>query len=410
MQLVRSYRNRDAVLKILLISFLFLMIPFVTSWLGISNIVFVVILYTIAIYLYYPVALVDSFTFALVLNLIYIVIKSVFETSSIVNCLDDIKRFLPLIVSYIILCHIKLSKDKRFVRKLVYFMLILLFIRYVSAIIVDLIFPNTARMIAGLGIENPSLYYKIGAGSYSLINSGFLLILPLLYYQKNSGGKGSKIIMGIFLFVAIISTIVTNWATAVIFSLLALLIGGLIYSKVKKSFILSIVLIIIALYFTLNINSLVNKVDSINFKNPELYSRLSDVIYTLAGIEVEGDLSARRGLYSISINSINNNIITGSMNAPVGGHAFFIDYVARYGLIGFVLLTITYISVLKCSIQFIPKRYRDVYVFNFILYFAFGCVKNIIGYEFLLNLFVLGPLIMYIAEPDGYRSNIEENV
>ena len=383
------------------------MIPFVTSWTGINNIALVVILYTIAIYLYYPVAIVDSFTFALVLNLIYIVIKSVFETSSIVNCLDDIRRYLPLIVSYIIVCHIELSKDKRFVRKLVYFMLILLFIRYVSAIVVDLIFPNTARMIAGLGIENPSLYYKIGAGSYSLINSGFLLILPLLYYQKNNNRKGCKVLIGIFLFVTIISTIVTNWATAVIFSLLALLIGGLIYSKIKKSFVLSIALIIVALYFSLNINLLVNKVDSINFKNPELYSRLTDIIYTFAGIEVEGDLSVRRELYSISMNSINNNIIAGSMNAPVGGHAFFIDYAARYGLIGFMLLIITYISVMKLSIQVIPKRYRGVQVLNFILYFAFGSLKNIIGYEFLLNLFVLGPLIMYIADPENYGSNIK---
>lgn len=407
MQLSGSYGIKNRILKALLISSLILMIPFVTSWTGISNIALVVLLYTVALYLYYPVTIMDSFTFALVLNLIYIIIKSVFETSSIVDCLDDIKRYLPLIVSYIILCHIKLSKDRKFTKNLVHFMLIVLFIRYISAIVVDLIFPNTARMIAGLGIENPSLYYKIGAGSYSLINSGFLLILPLFYYQKNNTQKRCKVLIGIFLFVEIISTIVTNWATAVIFSLLAILVGGLIYSKTKKSFVFSIVMLIFIFCFMLNINLIVNRLDSINFENPELYSRLSDIIYTIAGIEVEGDLSARRGLYSISINSINNNIITGNMNAPVGGHAFFLDYVARYGLIGFMLLIITYIFLMKISTQFVPKRYRRVQILNFILYFAFGCVKNVIGYEFLLNLFVLGPLIMYISEPENHESNIK---
>lgn len=405
MQSSRLYKNQDRVLRILLISSLVLMIPFVTSWTGISNIALVVILYAIALYLYYPVAILDSFTFALVLNIIYIIVKSVFETSSIEACLEDLKRYLPIIISYTILCHIKLTQD----RNLVYFMLITLFLRYISAIVVDLVLPNTARMIAGLGTENPSTYYKIGAGSYSLINSGFLLIIPLSHCLKYSKKSKYKLFIYIFLFTDIVSAIVTNWATAIIFSFLAILIAILLQRKTDKAFIIAIVLLLCVFLINLNIGSIVREFEASSINNPQLNERLSDIIYSLAGIDNGGDLSSRVDLYSVSINSIRDNIIVGSIKAPIGGHAFFIDYAARYGLIGVMLLALVYASVLKLSMLLLPQKCRIAQVFNFVLYISFGCVKNIIGYEFLLNLFVLGPLSIYTIELGSNGFDNEKN-
>jgi len=385
------------------------MIPFVTSWTGINNIALVVILYTITVYLYYPKAIVDSFTFFLVLNLLYIIIKSVIETSSIETCLNDLKQYLPLIISYIILCHIKITKNKKFIMNLVHFMLITLFIRFTSAIAVDLVFPNTARMIAGLGIENPSTYYKLGAGSYSLINSGFLLIIPLSYCIKYSKNAKYNLFICIFMFIDIASAIVTNWATAIIFSFLSILSAILIHKRLDKAFIIVIALFICALSINLNIDLIVRKFEASNIKNPQVYERMSDIIYSIAGIDNTGDLSIRKDLYSISITTLENNIITGSLKAPVGGHAFFIDYAARYGLIGLTLLALTYTSVLKLSMSLLPQKYKIAQALNFILYICFGCLKNIIGYEFLLNLFVLGPLLIYTTESRLHGVNYERD-
>jgi len=323
--------------------------------------------------------------------------------------LVDIIKYLPLIVSYTILCHVRLYSDEKFIKNLVYFMLVVLFIRYISAIIVDIIFPNTARLTAG-AIENRTMLFRIGAGSYSLINSGFLLILPLVYYQKSNNQKKSKILIGILLSVIIISTYVTNWTTAIIFSFLTLIMALIVYSKVNHSFNILLVIFLCACFFLLYIDTIINKFNLINFRNHELYLKLSNMINVIGGGQAEDDLAVRNELYSLSINTINNNILLGNLQSPYGGHSFFLDYIARYGLLGITLLTLTYISVMKYSMQFIPKRYKVVQILNFLLYFAFGMLKNIVGYEFLINIFVLGPLIMYIAKTDSCKPNIKKVV
>jgi len=402
--------SRDSILKPLLIIFFLSTISFINSWINIINIALIIIIYAFATYLLFPKTIMNSFNFLFVLNIFYIIIKNLIETSSIDSCVDDIKKYLPLLISYIILSHIKINRDIRFVRNIIYFMIIVLFIRYISAIIVDLLFPNTARMIAGLGIEDPTRYYKIGAGSYSLINSGFLLILPLIYCYKNSRKVFFKTaIILLMILLIIVSAFVTNWATAILFSLLACFLSILIFGNIKKSIVIFYLFILIFSFMKLNTNWILQKYEMINIKNTLLHERVSDIVYSFAGIKVEGDLSARKELYSVSINSIQKNILLGNIHESVGGHAFFIDYTAHYGLIGLILLILTYISTLNLSMSICSKEYRKISVLNFILYILFGSVKNLIGYEFLLNLFVLGPLMVFYFEKEITLKKCYEN-
>lgn len=127
-----------------------------------------------------------------------------------------------------------------------------------------------------------------------------------------------------------------------------------------------------------------------------LNERLISLSSVAAGesLNDNSDAGIRQELLNITLHSFISNPFLGSIAAKTGGHNYFLDLLAKYGIIGclpFFLLIRTQYSVISSYLSDDSKRYYLIILVGFII---LGIFKNLSGTEYWNYLFIYYPAIL----------------
>ena len=390
---IRHYSKKKTLLIKLLIRYFLVLIvvsfflpPFVALP-YMPNSTFYFPFWIVLVFFSYPRALLNtgfmaSFAF-LLLHFLYTVMG--WYQNDVYSLMD---YFFPLAFSFSVLEYFKESKDFKRLDQMLELSLILLIITSITSIISLTAFPSAARDMAGflsasdqrdladfymlIGIGNYYFFHNIALcvpllvfliqnkNSRNLVRLKWLAILGITFLAVMRGGFSSA--FGIFFIGLALSVLISRLKSVKAY--LGLLIGlGIVY------FLFSPILAPVLYSFADILDS--------EFISP----RLRNVAANLDGSAAF--LSERDSIYTssykkqleISLEGLLKNPFTGS--GVQGGHHFWADALAKFGLIGFLPWIFIIIYLIRSRSKWFFGRYKIIVIHVFITLFFIGFFKPI---------------------------------
>ena len=123
-------------------------------------------------------------------------------------------------------------------------------------------------------------------------------------------------------------------------------------------------------------------------------------------LDEASDAGIRWALVSRTINSFISSPILGSLSAITGGHNYFLDMLAKYGIIGclpFYLLIRNQYKVISSYLSVNARRYYLIILVGFI---TLGIIKNMSGTEYWNYLFIYYPAILVWIDSKNKKQTI----
>lgn len=265
-------------------------------------------------------------------------------------------------------------------------------------------FPHASRTMAA-GTESAdyvmhALYRKIGIAGYGFYAMAAFLIPALGYYFQ----KLSRIYEKIFFFLALI-LVVYSTGKAMHTTILLFAVAGFFISLVDLSNRLRLKLTLFAVslaIFNYALPPLLDGIAELLPPDSSVTFRLHDVAKVLR----EGDfdtstsdsyfVNARLGRTEQSLDYFLANPLIGS--AKSAGHAYWIDKLAKIGLLGFIPYLMIFVSSIKFNVEQFSSAFKPYYYTVILLMIIFGFIKNMVSSEIWLGFFFLVPGVYYLTD------------
>lgn len=233
--------------------------------------------------------------------------------------------------------------------------------------------PNASRILASTtmveesGMEN--LIKNLNIAGFSEIYT-IALITPLIVMMMRRGTM-NYIIGSFVLFAFIIGVIEAQYTTALFVCVLSLLLFFLPKNYSRKKYISSFLFLTILCSFGLFlISELLTYLSSI-MESSFVGDRLSDLSSVLSGnqddVDNNSDMMKRRDIYLQSIETFLSHPLGAWDQKATGGHSFILDSLARFGVLGVVLIGVMYKRIYTNFIK--PFRMNADYGYAIISFF-----------------------------------------
>ncbi len=317
--------------------------------------------------------------------------------SSLIEVSAIIMEFLMAIAisNYIITC-----KNKEHLRVIAWYGIITTIIIMVSTSIVDAIRPGIVREMVKFGYSGENdiahMYTRMGVCRYSFAMIIMCMSPVFLHISKVSKHKAFYLIcfalVCYFVYIAGITT-----------CLIILLFMVLVYIMNRKrtsnrSLFFSILIIGVVLYLA---GFLIVELLMPFFEGTTFYSHFAGLLefYGKSTMETDiYDVGDRVDLYKDSLATFLGNPLFGSVTGKTGGHNYFLDRLAHFGIIGTAPLFVFLHSRFRALLRFVPSTSRLVFEICIIGFYMLGFLKNVSGVEYWIFLFVYIPCILRIME------------
>lgn len=301
----------------------------------------------------------------------------------------DIYGFLQILIVFIIGQHILTSNNVLIAKRL----LLLFGFIYIGTAITTYVGclsdPGVSRFLATTDASNDplyGLYMSQNIGGFKFVYT-LVLFIPLLIGCIKNKMKGTLIyIFTLLLF--IVAIIETQYAAAVLLALVSLILFAAPRNFTKQKTRVFLILIGIVLLFgrvfLLSLLSFIaGKTDS------QLISeRFADISNIISGGEVNSggtDVEARASLYQKSIDSFLNSPLIGNWDySSIGGHSFFFDNIALYGLIGVIAYMLIWTTIYKIYLkENAGYEWRGYFDFAIIVSIVLSVLNPIVVFDFI---------------------------
>jgi hypothetical protein len=243
--------------------------------------------------------------------------------------------------------------------------------------------PNLARegiqIAAAKGTNDLVDNFIAGFG---LIHSIPLLIPVLVYKFKSEKQYYAKIIYLTSILVLLYLLVKASYATPIIVTMFSLLLSIMIIKTLNQIILFSIFLLVFIILLT-NIDMIISFMVYIQpiFYGTVVDKKISDIIQTLSTGYISGDVNNRSVLYDISLNAFFSSIIIGGNGRELGGHSYFIDRLALYGVLGLMPYILFYYTVFKRNIIFSARDSRKYLIISYLSLLIILFAKNMVGLE-----------------------------
>lgn len=283
-------------------------------------------------------------------------------------------------------------------RKLALFSVIFIFITVVLSIIVMINDPEALRyrqaLVVGGEMEEARQYTIRGLASYSF--AAMIMCMPavLITIVKTT----SNFSIRLFAIIGIVLSLVFMWMGQVTTTLLICICLAFISLFLRGNssnsiFIGAAVLLIVVLIFGGPIIDAVTPYTE-GTAMEEKFTNFSSNIHDGRDESEEGSVQGRMELTALTLKVFSEHPLFGDAQGYIGGHNYFIDRFALYGIIGvipfFMMLYYLYVS----AIGYLPPSKRGIYKLLFIGFIALGLLKNLSGMEYWLFMFCFYPFIL----------------
>lgn len=279
------------------------------------------------------------------------------------------------------------------------------------------IYPYIALMSEEALAEQGLSGLNAGGSPFIAMSVFYLAIIMIAFF--NSTVKGERIVFLIYASIATWFVVFCSYkASSIIFAILTVS-AMIIFDKVKNVKKAFVVLVITGLLFVLLkdliIYAIVNVIDD---------SRVGGRLLVFADDDLgkahDNSLNSRMDLWQVSLNTwiaspVNflfgigdhyRSATASTAGSGIGNHSDFFDVLARYGLIGGLVL----FNIFKVYFNYIKRMvsgrlYLKVLIF-FALIIVFGFTKKIILPSISIMIFILFPLCLYnINSNERYRKH-----
>lgn len=271
---------------------------------------------------------------------------------------------------------------------------------------------NLVRLVASSAVENNigflKQYQRLGVSSYAMIHS-IPFILPIIVFQiKQRQLLRNRLVWILLLMVLFFLEIKSSVTTTILLSILGISLSLFLSDNYLRNFR---ILFGWGILFFLFVNEknliLVLEIIEPYFRDTAVHGKIFDFQDSMMYSRSVGQISNRESLYDISWNTfINNPLFGSSLNKDSGGHAFFIDHLARIGIIGCLPLFLFLFYHFKLIFSILNRNVRFYYMVGVIMFMLLGFTKNILGFEFWFYLFFILPSLSFYS----MKSNIEHKL
>lgn len=370
--------------------------PLFLGWVPMFGVMIPQILFFIITLLLCPNVVVSKPVFLCYIFFLYRIITSLIAGESIeyTSLLSQFfKMILPIYISIYLFIY---GKEKEFSKFAIY-SLVVTFITLVLSIRLLLIDGSALRLasIANSRGEIATLYmyWKQGMADYSMAAMMMFMPIVLSYLFKDAIYKGFWHYM-IYMGIAIV--ILFLFLGQVTAPFLICIFTTFLYLFVK-SFNIKTAIFIGAIFFLLY-----NSIDSILtyailYTGDSAMNEKFVAFSMLSGgnqIDDSGDVGIRSGLLNGTVSAFLENPLFGGPKELVGGHNYFLDGFALYGVIGFLPVILLIKNMYKIIINKIPDRAKYAFLLIFIGFVFHGIIKNMSGTDYWNYLFIFYPSIL----------------
>lgn len=240
------------------------------------------------------------------------------------------------------------------------------------------------------GLSGMTYYYAIS------------LLLPVVIgsYKSLMVRRFQKIVLLIFILVALYALFVAEYATAFLIGVAGTVFGFLGLKRLKYSIYISFVLIAIIFYLPRDtIGTGIQYVAS-QSEGDTMAARLDDLGTTIGNPNRTSvshiDARARRIPYLLGF-FLSSPVIGGG---PTTEHSFWLDRLSMYGIIGITPWIMIFIYYYRRLMPMFDDLYKFYYVTTILLYVAMGIMKDMPGRDYMY--------VMFLIVPSVYFSNVYE--
>lgn len=258
-------------------------------------------------------------------------------------------------------------------KKLLTFVIIAYMITGLTTGLVAINNPNVARTITANA--SSELYYsfrRMNVGEFSFVYQ-FVLLTPLAIYVIKE--KRIPTIFGIailaFMAFVILESQFTTALMMFALCVLLLFVGKITSKKIVFLVLVAVFLFLFAKYVLADFFAFLSE----NVSNENYVARFKYISYLLDGRQISDSMITEAGnryeLYMKSWHYFLEHPIFGGWNkAEIGGHSFVFDTLAKYGILGIIVV----ISVFKTMYKLFIKPFQRLKIYP---YFIFGFILSI---------------------------------
>lgn len=304
--------------------------------------------------------------------------------------------------------------------KVMQFTLIFILITSITSIIGLNFFPTAAReMVATLRLENEfellKFYQRIGIASYDFYY-GLAFTTPVFIFLIKEHWPEKKIRFFLIgsLAITLFAIMKSQMTTALIFSVIGILLSITGAKNLKKSLIILLIIVvtIVSIPRQFYINSLYYFSERLT--GEVLQKRFFELAETIEFgenlIDANTHIAYRAQRIPFLIENISRNPITGGGEST--GHVFWLDRLSLFGILGIIPWILFILAISKMVIKKIDKKYYTYYIISLILYIGIGFMKNSGHKLVIFFVFFVVPSILTIYSRNGtvFNSRSSDNI
>ena len=237
-------------------------------------------------------------------------------------------------------------------------------------------------------------YHIFGMPSYALTHA-YMLIIPGLIYGMKQQDKIKKVLLFISL-VLVLLTIYYSYITTTFLISIALIALGLFYNEDNNKLILRIVsaiVLVVLVYSTGLFEWLLNGLVSV-FDGTASQNKMIELRAMFMGQDIEGGVfDERHSLHMNSLKAFTTNVFLG--DPEVGNHSTLLDRLGGLGLVGFIPFACMLWNQMRSGYSFLcDKECKYYYLLSIGAVLVYMYNKGLFGGEGWLFLMVLVPSIL----------------
>lgn len=291
---------------------------------------------------------------------------------------QGISRLLQFLILPLLAIHIYEWNDMKMAKILLLIFIGVNFITCFTTYNGCLIYPEASReLAAGDASSSPSYYVYMAAniGGFHFIYSTVLISGLVIYSVKKfryiEGGYILLPLGVVYLGLIFMTLLAAEYTLSILMFLSYVLLFFVrdVFS-IKKFFVLAIFVLLSFLVFKPLISNGLKSISEV-VESEHISNRLYDLHLKLEGNHTQkhSDYDERKDTYVKSIEQFEKKPLGCWNIKDIGGHSFVLDSLAKYGLLGLILVIVTYIYIYRYYIS--PYENDSIFGYGFYIFFLF---------------------------------------
>lgn len=316
-----------------------------------------------------------------------------------VNCLTQAMEFLvPIVIAPSVLPDAFQKEKKILVRFSIITTLITIFLTLFYVITVDAdIIRNMVVVSAWEGLDAVRGYWKLGICSYAF--ALIMMCVPPVLISRYFIVQKHKILYLLsallVLYFVYASQVTTTFFISVFMVVIVLATRKM---SVQETFLITIVFMVVGLFLLSTILPVLMQLFNIE---TEIGSHLAGMYeFIFEGGVSSNDAYAVDGrveLYNASYHVFLNNPLFGSVSSKGGGHTYFFDNLAKYGIIGTTPLFLFFYYRFKKTLAYLKSDEKRIYTICVMGFVMMAIIKNIAGIDHWTYMFLYIPCFLQLT-------------